>query len=99
MKAATARLNRFAATLRGRGATVLFSFPPVPQPEYELHQNLIQGIEAYLKGHLMVPILDGPETHAYPLTSFFDTHYHLTRTATRARTEKIAESVRPHLVH
>ncbi len=87
------RLNRLHAEAAGRGASVYFFYPPVPEKLHEEQKTQIEMIDVSLRDRMTIPILNSPSEMAYPEEMFHDTIYHLTWEGTVQRTQQIIERV------
>jgi hypothetical protein len=92
-----ARLNLFTARCRARGATAVYSFPPILHGQGERHAAVLRVVAEQMRSTLEMPLLDEPAEMLWPLEDFFDSGYHLTDQATRRRTAHVAERLGPYV--
>ncbi len=89
-----ARINAFAARCRQRGATVVFTWCPIPDVHYERLKRPIDKIEQALRQGLEVPVIGTPADFMFPKEWFFDSAFHLgSSVAIIERTRRICEGV------
>jgi hypothetical protein len=87
-------LHEFAARLRERNVTVLFSFPPVAEPYFQRYKTSIEGIDRALRSDPNALVPSPPSRFELPEDLFFDTVYHVRREGRRLRTERLVQDVR-----
>lgn len=90
------KINALAKSLEKRGATLLFGYPPFPDPFSQEFEEQISTGHRFLSKHLNVPILHGPSKTSYPIDHFFDTVYHLNRKGKTKRTSLLIRSLSQH---
>jgi hypothetical protein len=94
-----ASLASFCRWARANHVRVLATYPNVcDQPEY--HQEKARKTAATIKDFfatLDVPMIGNYTDALLPANEFFDTYYHLTEEACAARTQLLAQQLKPHL--
>ncbi|NJN99608.1 MAG: hypothetical protein HC875_38655 [Anaerolineales bacterium] len=85
-------LQDFALLAESRGATVVYSFPPLAETQFKFsdNQTAIAHIVEQLKTIPQITLIDHPADHIYPDTMFFDTVYHLNAEGRKLRSTKVA---------
>lgn len=86
-------LNQFYRDCRNRGVAVCLSYPPMPREKFAASQPTIDHIVNALKSGLEMPLLHPPNEFVFPLEEFYDSCYHLTRSAGRQRSQGIANAL------
>jgi hypothetical protein len=79
-------IGNFASLCDQIGAICCYSFPPHPE---ELVGNEATRILNRLQTIPKLRILDTPLEQSYPLSSFYDTRYHLTKAGAEERSRRI----------
>jgi hypothetical protein len=87
------RLNRCAAICRSRGATVVYSYPPVVDTTLKGSIKSVRQIEATLLRSLQMPIVNQPQSTAFHASQFFDTDKHLVRSAQQQRSRILLQGL------
>ena len=85
------RLNEFNSYCRGRGAAVLFVYPPFADKHFHEQREVVDKIETALAESLTIPILNRPADAVQPIDRFFDTSYHLFRQGVPLRSRQMAD--------
>lgn len=88
------RMARFVEHCRRMGALCAYSCPPHPEKMLQANIDRIEENLAKLRKISGLIVLDEPFEHAYPVDSFYDTSYHLTREGALQRTAKLVQRVR-----
>ncbi len=88
-------VNDFAAAVEARGARVVFLFPCLPEPHYELRHAAIDRLESELHDKLKVEMPSSAKDYVYPVQDFYDWVYHLNREGRTLRTARIIDDLRP----
>lgn len=86
-------INAFTARALGKGATLVFGFPPVPAEYIKGRENL-SSLSARLRAVLTCAIIGNPEKCVMPEKYFFDTVYHLNAEGRKLRTEMLISDLR-----
>jgi len=94
------RLNLFNSFCRNRAVAVYFSFPSLSDDGYERNREAIQRVESLLRARLTIPLINTPHQMVFPRAHLSDGYYHLDRTGTYTRTQRVleelwAEGIRP----
>lgn len=89
-------IDQFQALAQSRGARVLYAYPVACESFVRSNRQTIEIQEQQLKG-LSCPVINRPETDAYPDEMFFDTVYHAGREARDLRTRSLARAIAPYL--
>lgn len=88
-----ALVNRFVQHCEARGATVVFTFPPVPEDNYQGNEQVLADHAQRLRDALDCPVVQDPADMVFPNEWFYDTSYHLTGPGVPARTRKLIEII------
>ena len=83
------RLNRFHDHCVQVGATVYYSFPPLPEDYAEKHKDRFRELEAELRDRLAMKVINSPAEMAFPAKDFYDTRYHLDQQAAKIRSKRV----------
>lgn len=92
-------INHFIKETTKRHVKVYFTWPTTVRRPFLLTKEAKkkgQKLSAFLQRQ-GIAVIDDYADHLYPLPFYTDTPYHLSRAGTRIRTEKLSESLRPHL--
>lgn len=94
------RLNKFAALCRERQIRVFFSYPPMPETQFQATAAKIRKLHASLHDSLTsdITILDSPQEAVFPDSQFFDTVTHLSEAGQALRSRKLARELVPAIV-
>ncbi|MBU1238364.1 hypothetical protein KKF84_17995 [Myxococcota bacterium] len=91
-------INRFAAAVQKRGATVLFTYPILARSTFDRNREWLEKLHRTLAKTLKIPILSTPGAETFPPDDhFFDTIYHLGRKGRTLRTKTLISRLTPHL--
>lgn len=89
-----ASMNRFATDAAAKGARVMFAWPVIMRPAYDLNTSKVDALDAYLRGRLVFPMLSRPDEFALAPSQFYDTIYHLNAAGRRMRSDLLAEKIK-----
>jgi hypothetical protein len=84
-----AQMNGFQQQAEGRGARVVFLYPPYARSAFDKNQDAIMFYQQQMDRLLKIRILNQPQTFAYSNAYFFDTIYHLNARGREERTRFI----------
>jgi hypothetical protein len=87
------RLNRCIDICRDKGASVVFAYPPMPEPQYAVSRDAMHEITETLQTHLRCPIVTQPETSAFALDDIFDSSGHLNMIGKRKHTRTLIDGL------
>lgn len=90
-------MNAFAAAVRARGGTTLFSFPSIWRGTYERNADAITLVARRIEAGLTFPVTGTPRRYCFEKDECFDTEYHLNRKGRARRTALMVEDLRPRL--
>lgn len=88
-KAVVPALNNFQKELAQKGATVYFSYPTIPQPQFNNSQKFIERVADNITEKATFKILNQPAQEVQSLDDFYDTVYHLKRDGRTQRTKRL----------
>jgi hypothetical protein len=94
------RLNQFAAMCREQQMRVFFSYPPMPETQYQESAPTVHKLHESLHKALAsdVTIVNKPEDTVFPESEFFDTVTHLTESGQSLRSRALARELVPEIV-
>lgn len=87
------RLNRCAAICRRRGATVVFSYPPILDTTFVASTQALQRAQSLLEKSLEMPIINQPQDTVFAESQFFDTDLHLVQGAQQQRSQILLQGL------
>lgn len=87
------RLNRCIAVCRSKGASVVYAFPPIAEPQYAASLKALDEITTALESDLKCPIVTIRNRSVFSLDEFFDKAGHLTEVGKRRNTELLADGL------
>lgn len=87
------RLNRCAAICRHRGATVVFSYPPILDTTFMASRKSLQRLQTILEQSLDMPLVNQPQDTAFAASQFFDTDLHLVQSAQQQRSQILLQGL------
>ncbi len=65
----------------------------MPSEKYAASIDVIRHLTEVLEKQLAIPVLHTPDKFVFPLTDFFDSYYHLTKTAGQYRSQFIGDAI------
>jgi len=90
-----AYVNDYAAACRGRGASVVFAWPPMNAlavPE-SVTEETIAAFAASLTASLECPVIGFPEDHILPAGYFYDSNFHLNDAGVTVHTVRLLKEL------
>lgn len=87
-------LNRFQRFARERGATAVLVLPRIPDAHYRRQAGVIDFAYRRLRAESGMPVTARLSSTVLPVSSFYDTPYHLTAEGRARNTEAIIDAVR-----
>ncbi len=87
-------LQSFAARMRERGVSVVYSYSPLQRDFYEEHKKAIADLHERLAAAAPLVVVHPPETLAYDRSMFFDSIYHLNAKGRAPRSKQLATDIR-----
>ena len=88
-------LNAFEQEMREKGATMLFSYPTVPDVQFAAFQRFPAEIARQVAENAHFKVLNTPADEVQPLNDFYDTVYHLNREGRTKRTRRLINYLKP----
>lgn len=82
-------IKNFTHYANGKGAQVLFTFPPLARSYFEPNRKAIESIEEEINKIPDLVVIDLPEDREYANEMFFDSEYHLNKEGRNMRTDQI----------
>ena len=83
-------INGFAEDCRQKGVRVYVTFPPNPLSRQDALADVKQRLQKRYSDCLRVPVLGSPSSFVYQREQFYDTFYHLGKSAANDRSVKLA---------
>lgn len=89
-------LQTYTTQLTSKGVKVFISYPCLNRASFVRSSARIAQLEAALTARAL-PVLGDPERYALADSLYFDSHYHLTETGQKLRTELLLADLQQHL--
>ncbi|QKX03905.1 hypothetical protein HN014_02950 [Aquimarina sp. TRL1] len=87
-------LNAFLETVMSQNITLLFSYAPYEQSEYQKNREVLDKIHEAIKEKLKWEIISEPDDFVYPADYFFDSVYHLNKEGRSIHTTRLIEKLK-----
>jgi hypothetical protein len=91
------RLNLFNERCRERGATVVYTFPPVPDIHFEAQEKVARAFHERLVASAEVPVITTQRAMVFPADQFINESYHLYGATVAERTDRLVDAVLQYL--